>query len=207
VPKSRRSQEERSQATRAALVNAAHRLFAEHGYAAVSADEIVAAAGVTRREVLRKGATSYLEVPLLAISFLHCKNVGVSDVVPPPKLARAQERRYGIPKVTCKILDIRPMRRVLEEEGGMGRGPSSQQALHIVRGHCCPSSRRRPTLAGRRSRHTRLAPACLWTTSSALSHFRCSHPKSPVQPSSTWCRQIPSTSRRHTCSTALACGS
>jgi AcrR family transcriptional regulator len=48
VPKSRRSQEERSQATRAALVNAAHRLFAEHGYAAVSADGIVAAAGVTR---------------------------------------------------------------------------------------------------------------------------------------------------------------
>jgi Bacterial regulatory proteins, tetR family len=135
VPKSRRSQEERSQATRAALVNAAHRLFAEHGYAAVSADEIVAAAGVTRREVLRKGATSYLEVPLLAISFLHCKNVGVSDVVPPPKLARAQERRYGIPKVTYKSLDIRPMRRVLEEEGGMGRGRSSQQALHIVRGH------------------------------------------------------------------------
>jgi len=48
VPKSRRSQEERSRATRAALVYAAHRLFAERGYAAVSADEVVAAAGVTR---------------------------------------------------------------------------------------------------------------------------------------------------------------
>jgi AcrR family transcriptional regulator len=48
VPKLRRSQEQRSQATRAALVDAAQRLFSERGYAAVSADEIVAAAGVTR---------------------------------------------------------------------------------------------------------------------------------------------------------------
>jgi AcrR family transcriptional regulator len=48
VPKSRRSQEERTRATRAALVDAAHRLFAERGYAAVSAEDIVAAAGVTR---------------------------------------------------------------------------------------------------------------------------------------------------------------
>ncbi|GDY30839.1 TetR/AcrR family transcriptional regulator [Gandjariella thermophila] len=44
----RRRQEERSQATRAALVGHARRLFAERGYAAVPADEVVAAAGVTR---------------------------------------------------------------------------------------------------------------------------------------------------------------
>jgi AcrR family transcriptional regulator len=44
----RRSQEDRSAATRAALVDTARRLFAERGYAHVPADEIVAAAGVTR---------------------------------------------------------------------------------------------------------------------------------------------------------------
>jgi AcrR family transcriptional regulator len=48
MPKSPRSQEERSRATRAALIDAARRLFAERGYAAVSAEEIVTAAGVTR---------------------------------------------------------------------------------------------------------------------------------------------------------------
>jgi AcrR family transcriptional regulator len=44
----RRSQQERSRATRAALVTTARRLFAERGYAQVPAAEIVTAAGVTR---------------------------------------------------------------------------------------------------------------------------------------------------------------
>jgi AcrR family transcriptional regulator len=44
----RRSQQERSRATRAALVTTARRLFAERGYQQVPAEEIVAAAGVTR---------------------------------------------------------------------------------------------------------------------------------------------------------------
>ncbi len=44
----RRSQQDRSRATRAALVATARRLFAERGYQQVPAAEIVAAAGVTR---------------------------------------------------------------------------------------------------------------------------------------------------------------
>ncbi len=44
----RRSQEDRSRATRADLEAAGRRLFAERGYTAVSAEEIVTAAGVTR---------------------------------------------------------------------------------------------------------------------------------------------------------------
>ncbi len=45
---SRRSQAERSAATRGALVTAARRLFAERGYAGVGTEEIARAAGVTR---------------------------------------------------------------------------------------------------------------------------------------------------------------
>lgn len=44
----RRSQAERSRTTRAALIETARALFAERGYAAVPADEIVRASGVTR---------------------------------------------------------------------------------------------------------------------------------------------------------------
>lgn len=44
----KRTQAERSESTRGALIAAARRLFAEHGYAGVGTEEIVRAAGVTR---------------------------------------------------------------------------------------------------------------------------------------------------------------
>ena len=44
----RRTQAERREATRGALIEAARGLFAERGYEAVSAEQIVASAGVTR---------------------------------------------------------------------------------------------------------------------------------------------------------------
>lgn len=44
----KRTQAQRSAATQAALVTAARPLFAEHGYAAISTDQIARAAGVTR---------------------------------------------------------------------------------------------------------------------------------------------------------------
>lgn len=43
-----RGPQKRSETTRAALVHAARQLFAEHGYAAVTAADLVAAAGLTR---------------------------------------------------------------------------------------------------------------------------------------------------------------
>jgi AcrR family transcriptional regulator len=46
--RARRTQADRSAATRAALVAAGRRLFAAHGFAEVATDSIVAAAGVTR---------------------------------------------------------------------------------------------------------------------------------------------------------------
>jgi hypothetical protein len=82
-------------------------------------------------ELRRSGASAYLHVPLLATCFLHCNNVRVTDVVPPPKLARAQERKHGVPKVSFKILDIQPMRRILDDDGGMADGHSAPQAMHM----------------------------------------------------------------------------
>jgi len=44
----RRRQEDRTQATRAALITTGRRLFAQRGYHGVPAEEVVAAAGLTR---------------------------------------------------------------------------------------------------------------------------------------------------------------
>lgn len=48
MPERRRSQAERRDSTRAELIAAGRALFAKHGYDAVSAEQIVAEAGVTR---------------------------------------------------------------------------------------------------------------------------------------------------------------
>lgn len=48
APRARRTQAERSSATRAALLSAARELFSTQGYAGTAREDIVAAAGVTR---------------------------------------------------------------------------------------------------------------------------------------------------------------
>lgn len=76
-----------------------------------------------------------MRVSLFANCFAHCKNVEILDAVPPPKLSAKQEKRYGIPKLTYKTLNIVPMQQTLRSEGGMDRGNSLAKALHICRGH------------------------------------------------------------------------
>lgn len=71
---------------------------------------------------------------LLAISFLHCKNVVTEREKVPEKLRRARQRRLGRPPVRYQTLTIEPMRQVLEREGGASR-QGLAKALHICRGH------------------------------------------------------------------------
>jgi AcrR family transcriptional regulator len=69
IPRARRTQADRSAATRDALVAAARRLFAAQGFAEVSADSIVAAAGVTRGALYHQFAdkTALFEAVLEAV--------------------------------------------------------------------------------------------------------------------------------------------
>jgi len=69
TPRARRTQADRSAATRDALVAAGRRLFAAHGFAEVPADEIVTEAGVTRGALYHQFAdkTALFEAVLEAV--------------------------------------------------------------------------------------------------------------------------------------------
>jgi len=68
---------------------------------------------------------------LLAISFMHCKNISLVDNE--PKKNDAGRNRYG-PKIAFKTLLINPMKKVLETEGDIHHN-GLKKALHICRGH------------------------------------------------------------------------
>jgi hypothetical protein len=76
----------------------------------------------------------HLVVPaLLTISLMHCTNVETETIEPPPKLSRKHEKRHGRPLVRYQVLDVEPMRRILDEHGATDTG--LRHALHISRGH------------------------------------------------------------------------
>jgi hypothetical protein len=79
-------------------------------------------------------AASHLGPALFAISLMHCKNVDVKLVDPPERLSRKHERRHGRPLISYYVLDIKPMRRILDSEGD-AQTKGLAHALHICRGH------------------------------------------------------------------------
>jgi hypothetical protein len=74
-----------------------------------------------------------LYVPLLALTFFHCKNVELVEGTMPPRLRKKHEKR-GRTVSGFHTLKISPMvRRVEHEERSHGVGTA--KALHIVHGH------------------------------------------------------------------------
>jgi hypothetical protein len=71
---------------------------------------------------------------LMALSFMHCKNVTLESVVPSEKLSRSYRKRHGRPLVSYGELRIDPIRKVLEQQR-KGVGGSLRKALHLCRGH------------------------------------------------------------------------
>jgi hypothetical protein len=71
---------------------------------------------------------------LLAQAFMHCQNVVARDVSPPERLSRKHQKRHGHPLVTYTVLDIDPVREVLQREGE-SEAAGLKRALHICRGH------------------------------------------------------------------------
>jgi hypothetical protein len=71
---------------------------------------------------------------LLAISFMHCRNVTVVDESVPKPLAKKYKARTGQWPVRYKTLEIRPLQQILRREGG-SETHGLIRAMHICRGH------------------------------------------------------------------------
>jgi hypothetical protein len=85
-------------------------------------------------KVLTDNIAQLMFPALLAISFMHCENVKAQECVPPEKLSLSHQKKYGEPLVRYHVLDIQPLRKVLDQYRSGSRN-DLRHALHICRGH------------------------------------------------------------------------
>jgi hypothetical protein len=71
---------------------------------------------------------------LLALSFMHCKNVRTTIEEPPTKLSRIHKKATGRPLLRYHVLQIDHMKAALKKTG-KGGTMGLAQALHICRGY------------------------------------------------------------------------
>jgi len=76
----------------------------------------------------------YCYPALLAISFLHCQNIEIRPVTPSEKQSRSYRKKHGKDLVRYHVLDIKPIRRLLDRYR-RGERSDLRRALHICRGH------------------------------------------------------------------------
>lgn len=84
-------------------------------------------------EIMKK-LMAWLHPTLLAISFLHCKNVRVDDNQVDKPLAKKWHTRHGQWPAPYKTLVIEPLKAILRTEGRSGE-VGVPKAMHICRGH------------------------------------------------------------------------
>lgn len=87
-----------------------------------------------RQEILQFMAERFLYPGLLAISFMHCRNVKVVTEYPPAPLSKKHERWTGRPLIRYRLLQIDRMKQVLERRGHVST-EGLKNALHFCRGH------------------------------------------------------------------------
>ena len=78
----------------------------------------------------------YVLPVLFALSLMHCRNVEIHTVEPDAEASRAHRRRHHHRLVRYQVLDIEPMRRILNQAGATDpKGGGLRRALAICRGH------------------------------------------------------------------------
>jgi hypothetical protein len=78
----------------------------------------------------------YVLPVLFALSLMHCRNVEIRTVDPDAEASRAHRRRHHHRLVRYQVLDIEPMRRILNQAGATDpQAGGLRRALTICRGH------------------------------------------------------------------------
>ena len=72
---------------------------------------------------------------LLSISLMHCANVEIREVTPGKDESQRNKRRHKYPLVRYQVLDVGPIRRILEAAGSGESDHGLRHALHLCRGH------------------------------------------------------------------------
>ena len=85
-------------------------------------------------EPYMKSLMAWIHPVLLAVSFLHCKNVVLQDESVPKPLAKKYHLKTGQWPTRYKTLVIEPLKQILRHEGGSDRHGLAK-AMHICRGH------------------------------------------------------------------------
>jgi hypothetical protein len=87
-----------------------------------------------RHNDVLSGCLTLLHPALLAVSFLHCKNVKVVDQETPAPLAKKYHARTGIWPTAFHTLEIEPLKQILKTQGN-ATANGLAKAMHICRGH------------------------------------------------------------------------
>lgn len=100
--------------------------FQQNEFSAIGAPSV--------KDMLTVYASTCICPAYLALSFMHCRNVTVSEERPPVPLSQKHQRRHGNPLLRYRVLQIDHMKQVLEIEGKAST-EGLKHALHICRGH------------------------------------------------------------------------
>lgn len=111
------------------------RMATSHGHVLLSGGPMCpAGTDEAIRSALNNLTVALMYPLLLAICFVHCKNVTLQPVDVPEKQAKRLARKRGYVPVRYHVLNIEPMRGVLRREGRSAE-TGIRQAIHLCRGH------------------------------------------------------------------------
>lgn len=99
--------------------------------------------GLEKYKIFSHDQNMFLKPALLALSFMHCKNITI-NVCEPNRIVNRERIKCGLkPFVRYNIIDIEHMKQILKTEGESEKN-GIKKALHICRGHFSTYTEEKP---------------------------------------------------------------